>query len=325
MILILAIIAILLLNSFFAGIEIGMISILRPRLRHAAARGSTAAKLLERITAKPQMMLATTLLGNNLCTVLASVLSDQLFVNIGFDGTAALLWSTIIMTVLLMMSEIIPKNWFRQSPEERCITFAPFYFIFSIILWPGAKILSWITLGMLKLFSTSDINGHDNARNLLRRDFRLLLRDSEAAGSLDSGAADILDKSLGFSSLRVRNIYTPLGKLVTITHQAKIRDAITICRNSGKSRLPVIKNRDWIGFFSLYDAIYNIPDKKWDTLTVCDCMRVTETINFEAPISEVLKTSRRTNTRMIFVCDAKGFYIGVVTPTDVARKLFNRH
>ena len=38
MMLIITIIIILLLNSFFAGIEIGLISMARPRLRHAAAR-----------------------------------------------------------------------------------------------------------------------------------------------------------------------------------------------------------------------------------------------------------------------------------------------
>ncbi|MDD4182064.1 MAG: CNNM domain-containing protein [Victivallaceae bacterium] len=325
MMLIITIIIILLLNSFFAGIEIGLISMARPRLRHAAARGSTSAKLLERMTTKPQLMLAITLLGNNICTALASILADQLFAGFGFSATNALICSTLIMTILLMLSEIIPKNWFRQSPEERCIAFAPLYFFFGVILWPGAKVLSWLTIVALKLFSSSTDNDAKNTRNLLRRDFRFLLRDSKSAGSLDSGEADILEKSLNFNSQHIRDIYTPLEKLTTIAFDETISAAIVICRHSGKSRLPIIKNGEWKGFFSIYDAIYRIADSEWDTLTVHECMRTTETISLNAPIADALKLTRRNQIRMLFVSDPAGQNIGVITPTDVARILFNQH
>lgn len=325
MILIITIIVILILNSFFAGIEIGLISMARPRLRHAAARGSTSARLLERMTAKPQLMIATTLLGSNLCIVLASILVDQLFASFGFSATTALISSTLVMTMLLMISEIVPKDWFRQSPEERCIAFAPIYFFFGIILWPGAKVLSWLTMVALKSFSTSADSDAKNTRKLLRSDFRLLLRDSKSAGSLDSGEADILEKSLNFNSQHIRDIYTPLEQLTTIAFDETISAAIVICRHSGKSRLPIIKNGEWKGFFSLYDAIYRVVESKWDSTTVRDCMRTTESISLDAPIADALKLTRRNQTRMLFVSNSKGQNIGVVTPTDVARILFNQH
>lgn len=320
--LIIGIIIVLLLNSFFAGIEIGMISLLRPRIHHEAAKGSSAACLVEKIINKPSLMLATTLFGNNVCTVLVSVMGDQLFVAWGFAGTASLIYSTAVMTVLLMLSEIIPKNWFRQSPEERCMFFIPFYYLLGWILYPGAKIMAYFTELTLKVFSGEQAD-EQKTRNLLRQDLRMLLRDSENAGSIDEGAADLLDKAIDFNSQRIQHIYIPLEKLVTITPDATLTEAIAACRVSGKSRLPVINGNKWEGIFSLYDAIFNISDDKWDNRKVSGCLRTTTSVSLNDPITEVLKKSKEVNTRMILVNNKNGEYVGAVTTTDVSRVLFN--
>ncbi len=321
--LIIAILIVLLLNSFFAGFEIGVISLLRPRIHHEAAKGVTGARILEDIIAKPQLMLATTLFGNNICTVLVSVLTDQLFGEWGMTGSLSLLCSTLVVTLLLMLSEIIPKNWFRQSPEKRCIFYAPLYWGLGIILYPGAMIMALFTSLTIRIFAGSK---SDNARagHLLRQDFRLLLRDSEAAGTIDSAAADLLDKAVDFNNLKIRNIYIPAEKLITIKPNISLNEALAICRANGKSRLPVINEAgEWEGFFSLYDAIYNIPDDQWDYKKVSGCMRTTTTVKLNDPLNQVLHSAKQMNTRMIFVEDEKERIVGAVTPTDVSRALFN--
>ncbi len=321
--LIIAILIVLLFNGFFAGFEIGLISLLRPRIHHEASKGSATARLLEKIIAKPQLMLATTLFGNNICTVLVSMLTDQLFISWGMTGNIALVSATAIVTVLLMLSEIIPKNWYRQSPEKRCMLYAPLYWGLGIILYPGAKIMALFTALTLKFFAGSKPDS-EQVRSLLRQDFRLLLRDSEEAGAIDSAAADLLDKAVEFNNLKIRSIYIPAAKLVSIGPDATLDEALARCRASGKSRLPVIDPQgEWEGIFSLYDAIYNIPDSEWEFKKVSGCMRTTSSVTLNDPLNAVLKLSKEIKTRMIFVQDEKGKYVGAVTPTDVSRALFN--
>ena len=60
-------------GAFFAGIETGIIAINRLRLRHLVLHRVRGAKQLERFVRDPDLLLGTTLIGTNICYVVASV------------------------------------------------------------------------------------------------------------------------------------------------------------------------------------------------------------------------------------------------------------
>ena len=61
-------------EAFFSGMETGVISIRRLRLRHRLRQGDAAARSLAFFLEEPDRLLGTTLVGTNLCVVVASVL-----------------------------------------------------------------------------------------------------------------------------------------------------------------------------------------------------------------------------------------------------------
>ena len=65
-------------TAFFAGIETGVISINRMRLRHKVEQGEASARIIERFLEHPDRLLGTTLVGTNLCMVVASILAASL-------------------------------------------------------------------------------------------------------------------------------------------------------------------------------------------------------------------------------------------------------
>ena len=67
-------------TAFFAGIETGVISIHRMRLRHFVRQGQPGARVLQGFLDNPDRLLGTTLVGTNLSVVVVSVVSASLAV-----------------------------------------------------------------------------------------------------------------------------------------------------------------------------------------------------------------------------------------------------
>jgi Mg2+/Co2+ transporter CorB len=64
--------------AFFSGMETGVISIHRMRLRHLVRQGSGRAKILQHFLQNPDKLLGSTLVGTNTCVVIISIMAASL-------------------------------------------------------------------------------------------------------------------------------------------------------------------------------------------------------------------------------------------------------
>lgn len=311
----------ILLMAFFCGTEIGLISCQKPRIATLVKNGCKRAAIIQYILDRPALMLATTLVGTNICTVCASVLAKQVVLEAGMPKSSSAWIVTMILPIFLLFPEIIPKNWFRQSPSKRCTFFAPLLLFMLIILYPISKLISLFTNATATLFNHDSKNSQPNW--LMRDDFSYLIRDSENAGIIDSEAADILDRSLQFHQLQVKDIVTPFRNVVHVSATTTIAEAAALCRQHDVSLLPIkAKHGEWIGIFSIYDAIFSTNEKTWDKLIVTACMHKLFFLDSKQSLPEVIASAQKNNCRMLAVRDDKGKAIGIVTPSDVSDKLF---
>ena len=311
----------ILLMAFFSGNEIGLISCQKPRIATLVKNGSRRAAMIQYILDRPALMLATTLVGTNICTVCASVLAKQVAIEAGMAKSSVAWTVTLILPVFLLFPEIIPKNWFRQSPSKRCTFFAPLLMLMLIILYPISKLIALFTNASVKLFDRE----HKNSKPtwFMRDDFRYLIRDSENAGVIDSEAADILDHSLQFHHLQVKDIVMPFRNVVYVSATDTISEAAELCRKHDVSLLPIkSKKGKWIGIFSIYDAIFSTNEKIWDKLIVTACMHELFFLDSRQSLPDVISTAQKNNCRMLAVRNETGKAIGIVTPSDVSDKLF---
>jgi Mg2+/Co2+ transporter CorB len=97
-------------QGFFAGMETGMVSVMRPRVEHAAKNGSYAASLMLFFVMNPGIMIATCLIGVNISVVMASLMMKKFVESIGFGSGAGLLATTAILSVILLSCEILRKK-----------------------------------------------------------------------------------------------------------------------------------------------------------------------------------------------------------------------
>ena len=318
----------MLMYSFFCGCEIGLISSQKPRVRTFVRKGHRSAAIIEFFINRPHLMLSTVLLGTNIALASASVLAARIALNWGFRDD----WTTMFVTasslsIILLIFEIIPKNWFRQAPEERCIFFARLFYAFYFIFSFPSRLLAGFTAWFINTFSNQKKSA-DNAKLLLREDFRILLRDSEDAGIIENEAAEIIDRALDFYNLRVGNIMVPINKVKIVSSDATVRDAAELCKQYRLSRL-LIKNENmddlsqqYTNIFSIYDAIFKLDEAKWSETRVISCSLKPGTVRPHSELREVLTRAKHAQCQIVVVRNDKITPIGIVTPVDVVKRLF---
>lgn len=321
---IIAAIFFLVLQGLYSGIETGLVSLRKPRVKTGVKQNLKGAAILDFFLKNPGYMLGTTLVGVNICIVCASIMAKKGTESLGFTSGQALFITTLIVTLCMLTVEIVPKNWFRQSPYERCMIFSYILYASYFILFVPVKILDLFTRVVNNKFS-SRAKTESNNRILMREDFRLLLRESESANIIDPKAADILDRSVDFYSLTADDIKVACKEVKTVPSDMTIRDTVEFCFKNKISRVPVYKasqNDKWIGVFSVYQTIFHTPEELWDKHKVISSINSVNRVNGKSNLRQVLSTIKTTRSPMLVVVDAKGVQTGIVTPMDVVKILF---
>ncbi|MCX5741019.1 MAG: CNNM domain-containing protein, partial [Proteobacteria bacterium] len=105
--LVLLLVACVLAQAFFVSAEVALSACDRNLLRARASGGKAAAARTERMLAVPQVTLATTLVGANLCTLIAVL---ALGVECEVNRHVSPLWAVVIaLPPLLVFGHLVPK------------------------------------------------------------------------------------------------------------------------------------------------------------------------------------------------------------------------
>jgi len=314
----------MIMMAFFSGIETGLISLRKSRVKHGVKQKILKAAILDFFISHPGYMLATTLIGTNICIVCSSNSAKAAAAVLGYKGPAVIFIITGIMTVLLLFIEIVPKDWFRQQPYQRCMFFAYLLYASYFILFIPVKMVSAFTAFFSALITKSS---SEPSAGLIREDFRILLRESENAGIIDNQAADILDRALEFHDIRPGDIFIAAASVIDIQPDMSVFDAIQFSRRHGKSRLPVrvgTGEQKWKGIFTVYDALFNIPEPLWKNTLVTECLRPLIEITESATMNDMLLNAKSSETGILIVCSQseKKTHLGILTISDIIKLLF---
>jgi putative hemolysin len=120
---------------FFAGIETGLISINRLRLRHLVRRKVPGADIIQFFLQNPDALLGTTLVGTNIAVTVSSVIAAGVGARIA-GGVGSLVADLLITLVILVFCEYFPKAWFQSHPASRSLPFAPLLKYSRLVLLP---------------------------------------------------------------------------------------------------------------------------------------------------------------------------------------------
>ncbi len=309
------------ITAFFSGIETGVISIHRVRLRHMVESGSRRAQILQNFLSRPDRLLVTVLVGVNLCVVACSVVGASLATHVLPEwGKAA---SSIIVTALLLVfSEFLPKAWFQARPLERSLLFADVLHVSSIVLRPIGVVVNWVT--NLLVPKPGPHHARISKPFVTREDLKTLTRELSLHGEITPAEHAMIDRVLELSSRVAGRIMKPRSGLVVVNDTTTIAELMDVARQSTFRRYPVYseKGKQFVGVVSIADVLSAGAEDM--SCTVADYMRSPQFIPDYMPVDDILPRMKRTQQAMLLVTDAHSQVVGLVTTEDVLGEIFNR-
>jgi len=306
--------------SFFAGMETGIISIHRMRLRHFVRKGSASARILQGFVLHPDRLLGTTLVGTNICMVVVSVVAASLAVSLlGHWGETV---STVVMSALvLVFSEYLPKAYFHSRPIERTRPFARMLRFWEIVFKPLSKTMVWLTgwlvPGASKTFSAP-------APFVTRDDLKVLAREGEKDGVLSPRERVMIHRVMELSGKRAGQIMVPRDQMVFVESDMQVREFFDRARDSGFTRMPVY-DREQDKFTGVINVFYVLSRHPIDAeKTVAAFTRPPLLVDERMPVDDIFPRLRRFRQPMCLVTDEAREVAGLLTTEDVLREIVGK-
>ena len=305
-------------SAFFSGTETALMTLNRYRLRHKAKSGHRAAKLAEKLLARPDRLIGLILLGNNLVNVMAAQLVG--FVALKLGGTWWFAASGFMLTlVILIFAELTPKTLAALHPERVALPATFVYYPLLKILWPIIWLINVIANGLLRLFGVQPENGDGD--DLTIEELRTLI--TEAGALLPRRRHQMLVGILELQDITVDDIMIPQNEVIGINLNDNWDRILETLRQSSFTRLPVYKDSidNVIGVLHMKRLNQGTGlgdlDKQLLTKLVEDPYFVPE----GTPLNKQLVQFQRTRQRTAFIVDEYGDIQGIVTLEDILEEI----
>lgn len=193
-------------SALCSGLETGFycISGVRLRLRVGAEPPEPAALRVQRELAKPDRLLATLLIWNNIFNYVASFGLTTLMLGMGLSEAWVIALQALILTpLLLVLAESLPKELFRLRADVLPYRLSV---LVSLLRFFAAPILP-LVLGCARLVARATGDGGGSMRQ--RRELvTTLLKESALHGAISSVQATLIDRCVDIAR-------TPLGELAS--------------------------------------------------------------------------------------------------------------
>jgi CBS domain containing-hemolysin-like protein len=301
-----------LISFIFSGIEAGILSMNRVRLKHRLKHRDRAAIVLNRLLDQPERLLVTVLIVTNLMNIFAMTLTTQEFVmHLGNAGYIAAFF--VFLPVYLLGLELLPKSLFRRFPYRAVAALSGPLRLTDLLLSP----LHFVGLHVSRLL----VGQRSSERQKLfvaREDFKYLTIESERQGTLSKDERQMIHNVVDFRAVKATDVMLPLANVQTISASAAIEDLIARSRESNIDRWPVTNEQgEVIGLTNVLDVAM---DGKRRGVVESYQRRIVK-VNANEPAHSIVRKLRAARVTMAVVLDAAGKQTGIVTWEDLIRRL----
>lgn len=331
----LIVIGLILINGFFSGAEMAIVSLRKTRIKQLVKEGSRNAIIVEKFQKNPERFLATIQVGITLVNTVASAyagakIAKELtplferapfpFIAQNAEGTSLTVVIIAVTYLTLIFGELVPKSLGIKFSEKFALITAPAILVLSKISFLITKMLTGSSNIILRIFGdqTSFTEGKLNEEEI-----RIMLHESQKSGVIEKYEHEILDNVFEFADIATSQVMTPRSKIFAIDSDMKQEEILKRVIESGYSRIPFYKERidNIIGVLNIKDLLkYTKVDEDGD-INFRDILMVPHFIPNTQKISSLLRKFQKSKFHLAIVTDEHGDVDGLITMEDVLEQL----
>jgi putative hemolysin len=317
------IVILILVNGFFAAVEMALVTSRRHRLRGLAKQGRMTAHDVIQVKEKPGHYLATVQVGITLVSTLASAfggltagpyLADWLrqyeFLAPFADQLALLLIVITITYLSLVFGELVPKQLALRNPETISIALVrPIQVLGKIAALP-IRFLSFSADLIMGLLGPAAKRGPTTSSE----EIELLVQQGTAEGIFQISEGAFVSGVFEFGDRKAYDVMTARTEIIALDADLTPEAALTKAAKSNLSRFPIYeKDLDHVtGYVHLKDLVWAETNSK-----LKDISRQTIFIPESAPLPKVYKQLTQQRVHLAVVLDEHGGTAGLLTLEDV--------
>ena len=305
MALVLLILFCLVVSAFLSCVEMAYVSSNQLKMRDCADQGNPAAEKVVRLYQKPQEFLSCILIGNNIVNVMATASLTYVFreyFHCQSEWAAAL----VMLPVLLIFGEMVPKDFGRIRSEKLLLRYAPVLeFIVMMFRLPVRTILKSVE----KMLGRFQSVLHKNIF-VSQNEFRLLIEESTRSGVLNDHEKQLINTVLDFERIHLSSVMIPLEKAV----MADIHSTVAQVKALGKKhqvRMALVYEEIpsiVVGMVYLFDLLFEDQEQK----NLKDYLRAPIFLTGSTSIEKAFLTLQKKRQSFAVVIDEKSEAVGIV-------------
>jgi putative hemolysin len=318
-------------SAMFSGVEIAFITVDRLFVELQSNKGGKRDLILSRFKNKPEMFIATLLVGNTLVLVFYGMLmahaTEPLIADLIRDYVSpkylegfVLVLQTISSTiVVLITAEFLPKSLFLINPYKvlKALIYPTLiaYYILYPFVWGIVKISKWVIVNVFRqpfseeasVFGLTDLNNY-LTEIVSKND------DKEDNAEVDT---QMFKNALEFQKLKVRECMTPRTDIACIEVEESVDLLKKMFVETNFSKIIVYKENidDIIGYVH-HSKLFKKPETIKEVVN--DITIVPETILANDLLLQFIKNRKS----IALVVDEYGGTAGLISMEDIMEEIF---
>jgi len=316
----------ILLNAFFAGAEIAVVSARGGRLKPLLESGDRRALALIELKGDPDRFLATVQIGVTLVSTLAAAVGgvaaverlEPLLASITYPWARSVAEPlavgcvvVLLAYVSLVVGELVPKSLAVRHAEPLALFVARPIAWLARVSHPVVALLTASTRALLRLGGRKLQVG--SPFHTLE-DILHIVEEAREQGLIEGR---VVERAFAFQDHEAREIMTPRPRVVGIPAEADLSEALRIAAESGYSRLPVYDDNldNVVGILyarDLYEA-----HRRGMPGALRELVRPALIVPSSKNAANLLAEMRRAQRHLAMVVDEHGSVEGIVTLEDL--------
>ena len=328
---ILLLLALILVNAYFAMAEIAVISLNDAKMEKLAEDGHKKAKLVLKLTKNPTKFLSTIQIGITLAgfltsasaaTSFAEMLTDAVTSKFGLPESivspVAVVLITLIMSYFsLVLGELVPKRIGMQIPEKVAFAVAKPLYVIAKLTSPFVKFLSVSTNGVVRLLGF-DPNADEEV--VTEEEIRMMVDVGGEKGVIEDDQKEMINNIFEFDDMDAGDVMTHRTDVVAAdVNDTTLEEFMALAIENGRSRIPLYDEDidNIVGIVYIKDLLKYVGKEVKVKGTLKNIMREPYFVPESKDCGELFKEMRLQRIQMAVVVDEYGGTAGIVTLEDI--------
>ncbi|ANU09970.1 Mg2+ or Co2+ transporter CorB [Planococcus antarcticus DSM 14505] len=308
----------LMMSFFLSGSETALTAVNRMKVQLRSEQGDVKAQKLQKLIAKPDRMITTILIGNNIANIMLPTLVTTIAITRGWEVGLA---TAILTIVLIIFGEVLPKTIAATFSDKVAYIVLPVISFLVVILKP----LTWMLAQFTNIFIRIISKGTVKEASMTKEELRTMVDIASTEGTFEEDESERIKGVLDFPHKDVSDVMSThrtdtVGIAIDSTYE-EVRDLIL---DSSYTRYPVYEESmdNVVGLFyskKLIEWSMN-PNLTLEELMDDNPLFVVQSVSVE----KVFKMMMAKKKHMAVILDEYGGTLGIVTHEDIIEEMIGQ-